>query len=446
MPKAIKDPSVTSKSTRKQPDNTKQTYTSLLEANQESSSQSSSADPHTPSPQYTQPVPIVHQEQSTIDTDSIDPHFARLLSSLTLSGATAAVKSQSLDKAAPTSISIQPNPQASSTPVPSLASLAHTLPEPVQIEHRREPLPSPNTTPSDPSSARPLPESISPSPPLISSHSAASAADVQSNSSVAAPLQSAQSPSSKFTISPRASRRTSSTADISPYLSRPPPEMPTSAKRLQQLALLESVADESARMSPFLRNAVPQYPVPPLPPASVPPPSHDLNNTRLLYSSGPAPGLPAHDPWHPMPLPDLFQARPRTSNTIQRPIYHGPGSMSMNQSQLLALMNAPRPGPGPVHPPAHASHAFPHPRSQMYAPPPYISAPPFGRPMQMGQGPPQMYHPGPLAHPMQPVPLSAPAMSPGFNVPHYGHNANGVMNNHLLSILNGTTTGPSAAA
>jgi len=155
------------------------------------------------------------------------------------------------------------------------------------------------------------------------------------------------------------SRRVSLTTDISPYLSRGT-EVPTSAKRLQQLSLLESVADESARMAPIIaaraamasRGSVPNgYPQPS---SSVPPPqllsnSGDSGDLGILYS-----------PYHPGPVStnvqprysfdasahDPFQVRSMTSQAFHRvPMHNSTGSINMSQDHLLATINGSHLGP-----------------------------------------------------------------------------------------------------
>ncbi|KAF9270208.1 hypothetical protein L218DRAFT_20451 [Marasmius fiardii PR-910] len=252
-------------------------------------------------------------------------------------------------------------------------------------------------------------------------------------------------PSSTASPRPSASRRTSSLADISPYLSKSV-EIPSSAKRLRQLALLESVADESARLTPFFtsREAAPSYMngmthqhlAPPLPLASAPQ-AIGMGSSNIIYSSGPSalyqgnniPQIPFRSP-----VRDPFQVRPRTSQAINRPVYHSPPStsMSMNQSQLLALMNTSGPQPPliqsrpplpqfqppPVNPgltpssPYHAPHIHPATYSPMTIPSTSFSAHP---------------PPGIITSPQSQIQLAS-------NIsPVYGQTNNA---NSLLSILN----------
>ncbi|KAJ7706192.1 hypothetical protein B0H17DRAFT_615382 [Mycena rosella] len=225
---------------------------------------------------------------------------------------------------------------------------------------------------------------------------------------------------------------------ISPYLARSS-EVPGSAKRLQQLALLESVADESARMlshrppppmgnpRPVMHNNSTLLAHYPLPPASVPPPPvfpHDP--MHVLYSSGQQQQPPGHGFNGMHPGQDPFQVRPWTSQAFHRGPMHppGPSSMSMSQGQLLALMNGPRGTPMPPPPPPHMYGVPPMhgvPRSYFPAQP---MGPHAGAHYPMRAGPPTALRPG---FGVGPGPLSAPAMSPGFPA----HNP------ALLSILNG---------
>ncbi|KAJ7169909.1 Dcp2, box A domain-containing protein [Mycena filopes] len=433
------------------------------DATQESSSQSSSVDngdPHTPSPLYSTAAPthIVHDgfAQSSIDSESLDPHFAKLLSSLSLSAAAAAS-----GKAAEPPLSIRTSVPEPSTPVPVTASSSGSqshaihassdwssstpaaLPDqPLPEESEDEVLPVITENKSlQPQSLQPRTSFQSPSPLILSprTNGANSGAEQRSAGSDAP----ASATSSTHPVASRAlgSRRTSSTADISPYLARSN-EVPGSAKRLKQLALLECVADESARIlsnrappPPMGNNrpgmnstSVPHYP---LPPASVPPPPYDP--MQVLYSSG-----QQHQP--PLgfngihPGQDPFQVRPWTSQAFHRvpmggPMYGGipppmhtpgPSSMSMSQGQLLSIMNRGTP----------MTMAAP-------AAPAYLGSPPmhrgyFGGPPQLAPG--SYGRAGPPVglrsqFPVGPTPLSAPAMSGVFPA-----------NPALLSILNGGRT------
>jgi mRNA-decapping enzyme subunit 2 len=164
-------------------------------------------------------------------------------------------------------------------------------------------------------------------------------------------------PTSALTSPSQAARRATSTADISPYLTRAA-DPPISATRLKQLSLLETVANESARMSSAIavraamtstNSVVNGYPLPPL---SVPPQPVMLGNTRdpgLIYSSD-HPRVPLNAPgFQPVYNPsennfheehDAFQVRSRTSQSMHRTLPHNPtGSINIHQNHLLAAMN-----------------------------------------------------------------------------------------------------------
>ncbi|KAJ8083986.1 mRNA-decapping enzyme subunit 2 [Marasmius tenuissimus] len=418
--------------------------TPYQDAHQESSSQSSSADngePQTPSPQCSQsfadPVNVASQSEA-----SIDPHFARLLSSLTMSGVAAGPKKEEpIESTLP--ITHRDGPRERNTPVPAIAASERYLPD----TSSRSKSPFVVGIPLESgriSSVPPHERQMTSSP---SSHfSVTSRAQLRSPqptevSSQASPLSSATTVPSR----PLGSRRTSSVADISPYLSKAA-EIPTSAKRLKQLALLESIADESARMSPFVagREGAPasglnplNYP-PPLPPASVPPQAFGFGDPNVIYSS--SPNAAAHGmnipviPQRPTMNDDPFQVRPRTSQAINRPIYHSTpaASMSMNQSQLLALMNA----SGPLPP---ISSRPPLPQFHQQRPPIYNNMPPsspYSSPlmhtMQPGAYPPSPLHAATFsAQPPPGIITSSQPLPP--TLPPYGQPNT---SSSLLSILN----------
>jgi mRNA-decapping enzyme subunit 2 len=156
-------------------------------AAQESSSQSS--DPLTPSPQYTEPMTYV-ADSSTSQPETVDPHLARLLSNLRVSTPS--------DKPAPTKpeqISISPQPARPSS-VHNLNQTGLNPPSPMpQRQAPSEPAPSQSVPPQQPTTP------VKP-PPLPPSNPSA--------------LSASLTPPNVLR-----SRRTSSTADISPYLSRP---------------------------------------------------------------------------------------------------------------------------------------------------------------------------------------------------------------------------------
>lgn len=471
---------------------------------QESSSQSSSADncgPHTPSPQYNESIvnhPVnghvttqAEEDISKTLTTTMDPNLARLLNSLSMS---AAVPVDDKDNAKPnlTPLPIRHTP-GSTTPVPIAASSSSPplLPQrPEQIDwssHVPMPLserpvdsnqaPVSSSHGSASMETRPLPDSTQTSsrhhlpPPALS-------LSTRPNGSNAAPCLhqdpptplsaalSVSSVTSSMASSARksSSRRSSSTADISPYLSRSS-EIPTSGKRLKQLALLETVVDESTRMIPLLENrdkvlqpggpiigAQGYQPAPSgrhsyasgSPISVVPSPMNsDMNDLRVIYSSehGPAPmqtGLLHHPHPQATPLPnydDPFQVRPRTSQAMHTSSTYtghpfGGRPASMHQSQLLSLLTGPssqRPNshtPPPAPPASHLIGPYPH---QIFDPSHSLQ---HSIPNHGPLAPLQVIPHNPYPPQGQPMPVSAPALSPTFNLPPNNLN--------LLSILNGT--------
>lgn len=368
----------------------------LYDPQPESSSQSDNCDPHTPSPQYTEQIPhrpngnSTHNELHTaIASDSIDPHFARLLNALVL-GATN-----------PKSDPFPPSPSAPSPiqPTDRPDTPTSALVDPADCETEDPTLPTSRST----SSAN-MGQQTPPIPASVPSVSPVNHRPAPSTH------QSQHSLSSTSTSAPS---RSSNMTDISPYLSKSA-EVPTSAKRLKQLALLESVADESARLSPFLTHA-------PLPSASVPPMEY---GPSVLYSSqsgrtGHAVPQFGH---HERNFFDPFQVRPRTSQAFpfHRPGYAPASGQSMTQAELLSLVNQ------PIYPvPPHVSFQPP--------PHPYIAGLPSAPiPNELHARYPIHVSPMPLfdrppPFPPQFTPWPAPPAAPRY----------GPADNQLLSILNG---------
>ena len=263
-------------------------------------------------------------------------------------------------------------------------------------------------------------------------------------------------------LSPSATSPRRATADISPYLSRATEVPAVSTKTLQHLQLLESVADESARLAPIIaaRAAMASRgPVPngyPQPPSSVPPqlPPPNTRDFGVLYTST-HPGLTSSAAgFHPrMPVenapygyPDAFQLRSRTSQAFHRPPMHNPtGSVSMNQNHLLSVINGSRGGPispnYPMNPQFMQQHQqvqYPPPPPPMfnggmpYPPPHGMSSAPYPppAPVMHGYGPP----PNVQAHPtgmFPPHPAANPNFPPGMDMaPPPSHNP-------LLALLTG---------
>ncbi|KAL1737217.1 Dcp2, box A domain-containing protein [Schizophyllum commune] len=338
--------------------------------------------------------------------------------------------------------------------------------------------------------------SATPSPRITESHTARTSPEPSSGRSetvpVSAPTPVPQRPAqpaspavstSATTVSANP-RRTNNLADISPYLSRASATEVVTAKRLKQLALLESVADESARMV-----AARMTPAPPPLSTSVPaqavlhgPSTHSPMTgmgaaSSLLYSSAAGPTAtpaPHHSPYmahaqaHPyalsqaqrsaspyvstvQPQPrhpidmgmDLAQVRAQTSQSFRHgapnAALHPAGTQSMSQSQLLSIMN----GTSGGLPPSRAdSLATPYLARQ----PPYLGHRPSYPPttsMQQGGHPlaqPYAFPPPPLSH--------APSTSTLPSPMAMNYAAGSVVSpapstaNPLLSILNGGPAPP----
>lgn len=252
-------------------------------------------------------------------------------------------------------------------------------------------------------------------------------------------------------------RKASGTADISPYLSN----LPVSAKTLQHLQLLETVADESARMAPILaaRAALVRQGVTQNNPTSA---TSSSNSHDLIYSSN----HPSHVPYpNHLPLGESLpvsqqgpfqRLRSRTSQSFNRPIAAKPPvNMTMHQNHLLAVINGTRSVPvtpnypffqQPQHPPLFNSGLPPpQPFNQAYIPsttPSYLPVAPTTLPTTL---------PAPVSgtensftHVSSPAPImNAPTSHSVPSLPHVNYDSNPGSNisppvsNPLLSILNG---------
>lgn len=330
---------------------------------QESSSQTSSADngdPQTPSPLYSEAA-VTHvdvaqtTESNGLDEIPVDPHFARLMSALTLSAQANGTCDGKPDYELPACAAVHPR---SASPAAVDVAISRDRPQNYNAP----------TSGSTAGGSAPIvhPRSSSrPSKQLgtgFFSNDAIGFSNSPSRSHASSPLpsQSTISPGlvtspSPNTKSPAHSRRSSMiTADLSPYLARPA-GIPMNGKRLKQLALLEAVADESSRMIATSLVHPPTQPSPPyeashtphhapLPPNAVM--SHNFTNLSPMYSNthGPyIPSVPQTGSFNP-PSPDnAFTVRPRTSNTFRQvPNYHPrpPNTRaSMNQAQLLGALS-----------------------------------------------------------------------------------------------------------
>ncbi|GJE86134.1 DCP2-domain-containing protein [Phanerochaete sordida] len=426
-------------------DDARQVHDAQDAVTQESSSQSSAdhGDPQTPSPLYSEPV-IHHatpddNPPQALNLDSVDPHFARLLSSLSLSASASSV--EDIPKS-------QINGQLPSSIHPPISTAA----ELVQPGSR---------SPSQAATIRPprTPSTIpAVSPPPSHSHSRKPSRAIPSPS----PLKHASSDAHLRSLvngpdrqpSPSA-RRTA--AGLSPYLQRASITQAAIPKQMKYISMLESLAKDSERMTPKIerQQAALAMNGPPLPvreQLGAPGPMNAMYGVReespVIYSSGPGPSSTAPGfvnqppPFPPAPhgaVHDPFTVRPHTSNTFHPP-YPMPPRHVFNEEQLGGMQpgHAVRP---PLGPPMAAPPA-PYPPGRMAGPPfpapQQLPAPqqflPAAR--QLNQQGLRLLPPGQLLPSTgynEPAPLSAPALSPSFNLPRTNGN-----NAQLLSILNGT--------
>ncbi|KAI0726156.1 pyrophosphatase DCP2 [Fomitopsis betulina] len=410
---------------------------------QESSSQSSSADngePQTPSPQYSAPhinyQPPSHleppDEAVEISLDGVDPHFARLLNSLTLSASATAVEITKLPNNQPRAKSPLKAPATLSS-LPRISDdWSATMP------HRSDPSrgPAKHGVQADFFSE----PHLAPTPSIGASapHNGAQPDSGQG-------LQSQRPPSSHAMVndvqtkhSPhlaRAHRASRASVDISPYLSRPHDIQ----KEMKYISLLENVARESDRLSSHLARQTPSiseslhsYSGP----SAIPPTStFGRHNEPLLYSSTssigsaylPSNGMPPFDSVYD----DPFTVRPRTSNAFHPLPYRSPSrKASLHEDQLL------------THTAALWAWFFPsqctrtceweftacqHGAAARCSPPQYT----------MYEGPPHMSH---MSGP--PLSPSAAYRTAAIPPPLPVNPMRAVNNAHLLSILNTPSTAP----
>jgi len=227
--------------------------------------------------------------ESILGSDNMDPHFARLLNSLTLS-ATGNV---------PQTLKTAHLPADSTTPIPtsvrnidpdiisekkyqghqkvktSKENLSVMLPQDLARDSSSTPIAAPNG--SSPFSSGHLP---------TSSHEPSYSPRQARNSGPAT------KPPSYCPI------RT----DISPYLAKPSVDITSTTRRLQQLALLERVADESAKMLPQVQGATALRPTPSI-----------LNAYSSSHTSVPSHGIPLSGVFYSTPVRQL------PSSTVQIP-------------------------------------------------------------------------------------------------------------------------------
>ncbi|KZV71341.1 hypothetical protein PENSPDRAFT_411919 [Peniophora sp. CONT] len=394
-------------------------------AAQESSSQTSAdtADPQTPSPMYSEPTVHVDSAEPAIDAQNLDPHFARLLSNLTLSATAGVAKTNPTSESDESVVAPRRTPL---TPIPASPAAQDSPDWSMRVDH------APIKPPSF------VQRSAVRSPNGASRGSAETVRVTLPQSPVSSPPPSATDSSHSGQLKVAASgppSRKSSTADISPYLTRAVEQL-VNSKRLRQLALLESLVDETSQSAghpaPPAVSAVPasasayssafppfNAPPPPPPSASVPPPNFMSPHVSTLYQQhthSDAPPLQtiyqtvqSNPPVLPGPIneDEAFVVRPRTSNNF-RPIPPPPARQfgsraSMSQAQLMGILSH---GPAPPLPPLPPNMAGPHGFPLPHFPPRagMMSVPP------MGMGP--VLPPPPMMHAPPRVP--PPAVSAGL--------------------------------
>ena len=414
---------------------------------QETSSQSNG--PHTPSPKYGQLEPyVVKDDPSEKPIVTADPHLARLMESLSMS----ALQGGNESKPALSSIVTekQSPPPSAATPVPATASSIDSRPAADCIVDASQCVPDTEITPS-----------LSPTQPQVTSNPSE-------------PIQNARpSPSSlasAVSLSPRHQRSVSALS----YPTRPA-ELASSAKRMKHLALLESVVDESARLTPTLEQQRaslqgPTFnPISPMIPrsaaASVPPQNTMFSGLvpgSVLYSSDRGSGFPPRVQSIPPPAdgvppphwstlgPDLFAVGPRpldASLMNGAPLHAGNGffpGMSGGYTQVV-------PPPPQLQPVPQYNQQIPGPLTSPVLP--------FQRQVGGQHFPGQYGGRMPVAHnhftvrPQSAVPYPYPTTCPPLAAPGVGpqHSFPGLSpqlsqprgNPQLLSILN--NKGPGAA-
>ncbi|KAG6842221.1 hypothetical protein C0991_000191 [Blastosporella zonata] len=422
-------PRKTPKPKRAQPDMTSTTPAPMTagDAVHESAFQSSSVDvgeQHTPSPSESYPNTVPNNDSATA---TMDPHFANLLSALAISAST-------IDKPA------------------AATSSASTIEEPPEVRL------SVSLTEDRPAAAVPyqkaststqvsLFDSAAPSAPTHQPLSQSPQMPLLNGSVESTVTQVAQSVVSQFPLLP---------SGISSQPSPRASSIPDGDISKQHIALLDAVSKEAARLQEAYKiaaaNGVPinvndnfKYPVlttsTPLPALSPRMPSQPTDfkyaarhglvpsfvapHATPSYPYGPAQplGLPGISGTHGMGLGALYaplQERPRTSVAYHR----GPlnsafsGSASMNQSQLLALMNGSSVNPSVPY----TGHSLPSGGPNPHMPPFYTPVPGPRLPLHT----PQFSTPTPTS--VAPRPMTASRL-PAQNLP--------AANNPLLSILNG---------
>jgi len=412
---------------------------------QETSSQSNG--PHTPSPKYGQLEPyVVKEDLSEKPTIAADPHLARLMESLSMS----ALQGGNESKPALSSIVTENRspPPSAATPVPATASSADSRPAADWTVNAPQRTSDAEITPSLP-----------PSEPQVTNNSSE-------------PIQNACLPPSSLasavSLSPRHQRSISALS----YPTRPA-EITSSVKKMRHLALLESVVDESARLTPTLEQqranlqGVMFNPAAPMIPrsaaASVPPQNTmfaGLVPGSVLYSSDKGSGFPPRVQSIPPPIngvppplcstlgPDPFTVRPRPFDAS----LVGPAPLHASNGLLPGISG----GYSQAVPPP--PHLQPVPQYNQQIPGPSTSnVPPFPRHVGNQHFPGQYGGRIPVAHnyitarpqsavlyPTACPPLNAPGVGSQFSFPGPSPQLSQPKGNpQLLSILN--NKGPGAA-
>ncbi|KAH8120315.1 hypothetical protein DFH11DRAFT_52447 [Phellopilus nigrolimitatus] len=349
----------------------------------------------------------------------MDPHFARLLSGLSSS----AKKPLSNEQIESRPMSITPISGKSNSANPAVENM---------LGHSR-----------DMNSPAKIAFTDRPSPSKESMH-----LQSPSTSSANSSFSSSRSNSSSVTVMAKSPKPSTFEPSIPPL---------SVDRHLKHLALLESVAQESAVSSsiPVSRSTVHPGLTSSVPPSFLP-------ESRSIPPSGLFPSGPVHpstavgrtDP----SVDDPFTVRPRTSQAVFPPSppavrRHGP-NLSMHQGSLLSILSGPN-GVSthglPPFPAPHPNSIFTRPEATPLIngniPPPsfqhqaqsFVPQPPRVMPP-----PPGAFQLNPQPFPVSLVPTGQPSfpgsvMTPGVNNPHAPNRA------HLLSLLNpNTMAGPTS--
>ena len=413
---------------------------SVADNAQETSSQSNG--PHTPSPKYGQLEPyVVKEDSSEKPIITSDPHLARLMESLSMS----ALQGANEPKPALSSIDTESRspPPSAATPVPATASSTDSHPAAAWSVNTSQPTPETEVTPALP-----------PSEPQTTNDSSA---PIHTARLLPSTLASAVSPS------PRHQRSISALS----YPTRPA-EIVSSAKRMKHLALLESVVDESARLTPTIEQQRanlqgtmfnPGAPMISRSAAASVPPQNTMSVLvpgSVLYSSDKGPGFPPRVQSIPPPVngipPPLCSTFGHEPFTVRRF-----DSSVMNPAPLHASGGL-LPGMAGVYtqavPPPPLLHSVPQ-YNQQIPGPPTSNVPPFPRPVgnqpypgQYGgriaaaQNPLSARPQSAVPYPLKCPPLNAPGVGPQPSFTNLSPQLSQPKGNpQLLSILNNRGSG-----